>query len=33
MPKVDGVDFPYTQAGMQKAKAWAAMTGKPMQLE
>ena len=33
MPKVDGVDFPYTQAGMQKAKAWAAMTGKPMQME
>jgi len=33
MPKVDGVEFPYTKAGMQKAQAWAAMTGKPMQME
>lgn len=33
MPKVDGVEFPYTKQGMQKAKAWAAMTGKPMKME
>ena len=33
MPKVDGVEFPYTKAGMQKAKAWSEMTGKPMQKE
>ena len=33
MPKVDGVEFPYTKAGMQKAQAWATMTGKPMQKE
>ena len=33
MPTVDGVEFPYTKAGMQKAKAWSAMTGKPMQME
>ena len=33
MPKVDGVEFPYTEAGMQKAKAWAAMTGKPMKMD
>ena len=33
MPKVDGVEFPYTKAGIQKAKAWAEMTGKPMQRE
>ena len=31
MPKVGGVEFPYTKAGMQKAKAWAEMTGKKMQ--
>tara|TARA_R100000008_G_C3570575_1_gene161851 strand:- start:770 stop:1210 length:441 start_codon:yes stop_codon:yes gene_type:complete len=33
MPKVDGVEFPYTKTGMQQAKAWSEMTGKPMQKE
>ena len=31
MPKVGKTHFPYTKAGMQEAKAWAAMTGKSMQ--
>ena len=33
MPKVGGVEFPYTKKGMQKAKAWSEMIGKPMQIE
>ena len=33
MPKVGGVEFPYTKKGMQKAKAWSEMIGKPMQME
>ena len=33
MPIVNGVEFPYTKAGMQKAKAWSEMTGKPMKME
>mgnify|MGYP005818304617 CR=1 FL=1 len=33
MPNVGGTEFPYTQAGIQKAKAWAEMTGKPMQMQ
>ena len=31
MPKVGKTEFPYTKAGMQEAKAWAAMTGEKMQ--
>jgi len=30
MPKVGKTEFPYTKAGMQEAKAWAEMTGKPL---
>jgi len=30
MPKVGGVEFPYTKKGMQKAKAWSEMIGKPI---
>ena len=30
MPKVGGVEFPYTKKGMQKAKAWSEMIGKPV---
>ena len=33
MPKVGGVEFPYTKKGMQKAKAWSEMIGKPIQME
>tara|TARA_R110000824_G_scaffold244362_2_gene433103 strand:- start:9605 stop:10045 length:441 start_codon:yes stop_codon:yes gene_type:complete len=33
MPTVGGTKFPYTKAGMQKAKAWSEMTGKPMEKE
>ena len=33
MPNVDGTEFPYTKAGIQKAKAWAEMTGKPMKMK
>ena len=32
MPKVGKTEFPYTKAGMQKAKAWAEMTGEKMQM-
>ena len=33
MPNVGGTEFPYTKAGIQKAKAWAEMTGKPMKMK
>ena len=33
MPTVDGTKFPYTKQGIQKAKAWSEMTGKPMKKE
>ena len=33
MPRVGTTEFDYTPAGMQKAKAWSEMTGKPMQMK
>tara|TARA_R100000458_G_C8277659_1_gene253270 strand:- start:212 stop:1147 length:936 start_codon:yes stop_codon:yes gene_type:complete len=33
MPTVNGIKFDYTKEGVQKAKAWSEMTGKPMQME
>ena len=33
MPKVGGVEFPYTKEGMRKAKAWSEMIGKPIQID
>ena len=32
MPTVGGTKFPYTKAGMQKAKAWSEMIGKPVKM-
>ena len=33
MPNVNGTEFDYTKQGIQKAKAWSEMTGKPMNME
>ena len=33
MPTVGGTHFKYDKAGMQKAKAWSEITGKPMQMD
>ena len=33
MPTVNGTEFDYTKEGVQKAKAWSEMTGKPMQID
>ena len=33
MPTVGGTKFPYSKAGIAKAKAWAEMTGKPMKMK
>ena len=33
MPKVGNAEFPYTKHGISQAKAWSAMTDKPMQMK